>query len=283
LAEIYAAQGHIARAIDTIESVLVREPDHELARAFLARLKDASYPRAGVLPGCAPEVQAPLAGGLGGGEVHEDHDGHVEAARSAAAMSSPGRPLAIGLEGPSSDVDECIGVRCEPRSLFVYWALRFRTMEYLVGRSPDGAAVLRVVVLTPHVEGAIRDVRDSAIAGFVGDTMIRDLASCAVVRVAVGWKSSAGTFHPAANSPALQADSADRSMWDMEAITRSTASGLSRIDRADKDASAILRALAYARRGRVHGPMGRLDADPPDVATVERWIYAPAAWSVPTE
>lgn len=43
LAEIYAAQGHPARAIETLERVLEREPDHAPARALLARLTDEDY------------------------------------------------------------------------------------------------------------------------------------------------------------------------------------------------------------------------------------------------
>jgi tetratricopeptide (TPR) repeat protein len=40
LAEIYAAQGHRQRAIETLRRVLDREPDHTAARALLARLED---------------------------------------------------------------------------------------------------------------------------------------------------------------------------------------------------------------------------------------------------
>ncbi|MBX3191707.1 MAG: tetratricopeptide repeat protein [Labilithrix sp.] len=43
LAEIYAAQGHSKRAIDTLRRVLEREPDHAAARALLARLEDTAY------------------------------------------------------------------------------------------------------------------------------------------------------------------------------------------------------------------------------------------------
>ena len=40
LAEIYAAQGHRSRAIETLDRVLVREPDHAAAEALLAQLRD---------------------------------------------------------------------------------------------------------------------------------------------------------------------------------------------------------------------------------------------------
>lgn len=43
LAEIYAAQGHPKRAIETLRRVLEREPDHTIARALLSRLEDEAY------------------------------------------------------------------------------------------------------------------------------------------------------------------------------------------------------------------------------------------------
>jgi len=43
LAEIYAAQGHRARAIETLRRVLEREPEHAAARTLLARLEDDAY------------------------------------------------------------------------------------------------------------------------------------------------------------------------------------------------------------------------------------------------
>ncbi|MBM4363391.1 MAG: hypothetical protein FJ104_11970, partial [Deltaproteobacteria bacterium] len=40
LAEIYAAQGHGPRAVGILEQVLAREPDHEVARALLDRVRE---------------------------------------------------------------------------------------------------------------------------------------------------------------------------------------------------------------------------------------------------
>ena len=44
LAEIYAAQGHKERAIETLQSVLLREADHAAARALLTQLRDGTFP-----------------------------------------------------------------------------------------------------------------------------------------------------------------------------------------------------------------------------------------------
>ncbi|CAN5896533.1 hypothetical protein BH11MYX4_BH11MYX4_37480 [soil metagenome] len=43
LAEIYAAQGHRQRAVETLRRVLEREPEHVAARTLLARLEDEGY------------------------------------------------------------------------------------------------------------------------------------------------------------------------------------------------------------------------------------------------
>jgi len=43
LAQIYASQGHTARAIDTLRKVLEAEPDHTDARDLLGRLQDKTY------------------------------------------------------------------------------------------------------------------------------------------------------------------------------------------------------------------------------------------------
>lgn len=62
LAEIYAAQGHRQRAVETLRRVLEREPDHAAARALLARLEDEAYvapkPRLPPEPEIEPELNA---------------------------------------------------------------------------------------------------------------------------------------------------------------------------------------------------------------------------------
>lgn len=58
LAEIYAAQGHKDRAVETLRRVLEREPDHGAARALLERLESSTYvtPASPSLP---PEKEEP--------------------------------------------------------------------------------------------------------------------------------------------------------------------------------------------------------------------------------
>ena len=85
LAEIYAAQGHRARAIETLRRVLEREPEHTAARMLLARLEDDAYvappPR---LPP-EPEIEPELA------REEEDDD----------TVPTVETPFATGILGPS--------------------------------------------------------------------------------------------------------------------------------------------------------------------------------------
>ena len=59
LAEIYAAQGHPKRAIETLKRVLEREPEHLAAQALLAKLQDSHYVAPPLVLPPEPEVEAP--------------------------------------------------------------------------------------------------------------------------------------------------------------------------------------------------------------------------------
>jgi nucleoid-associated protein YgaU len=87
LAEIYAAQGHRARAIETLRRVLEREPEHTAARVLLARLEDDAYvaPPPPLPP--EPEIEPELARG----EEDDDDD----------AVPTVETPFATGILGPS--------------------------------------------------------------------------------------------------------------------------------------------------------------------------------------
>ncbi|MGA2447900.1 MAG: hypothetical protein ABTD50_04405 [Polyangiaceae bacterium] len=284
LAEIYAAQGHISRAVDTIQSVLVREPDHGAAQEFLLRLTAM-----GSLPEGPPRRHADNdEAAIVWPSSNADRTLDDVAARDARSNVSPegcsGRVVGdLKLEGPPSDLDECIAIRVDPQTLFVYWALRLSTMRYLAARLPSGGAVLRLVVVKPSREGPITDLRDSIVTGFMGDTVVCDLPQGAIVRAAVGWKSSVGDFHPAAHSPALESAPSDRSEWGMGSVFRAAPGGLVRVCPEDRDAPAIVRALARARRETLDPGMAAAHANMQGVRTTERWIYAPQAWAVPAD
>jgi hypothetical protein len=109
LAEIYAAQGHSQRAIETLRRVLEREPEHAAARALLERLSDAAYvgPEPPLPP--EPEVEArvgfladdePVAAALD--DVEDDESDAFTIDTSARDGAVPA-PLPLGIEGPTYD------------------------------------------------------------------------------------------------------------------------------------------------------------------------------------
>ncbi len=87
LAEIYAAQGHRARAIETLRRVLEREPEHTAARMLLARLEDDAYVAPSPRLPPEPEIEPELAR-----EEEEDDD----------AVPTVETPFATGTLGPSN-------------------------------------------------------------------------------------------------------------------------------------------------------------------------------------
>jgi hypothetical protein len=93
LAEIYAAQGHRQRAIETLRRVLEREPDHAAAQTLLARLEDEAYvaPKPRLAP--EPEVEPELGASDEESEESDEDEG-------------PGALLAAAIKGPTDSNGE---------------------------------------------------------------------------------------------------------------------------------------------------------------------------------
>ena len=99
LAEIYAAQGHQKRAIETLRRVLEREPEHVAAQTLLERLEDDGYvaPPPPLPP--EPEVEPEL------NPVDEEDEDVTEDA-TASAVSETIETGTVGpdlIAGPSYD------------------------------------------------------------------------------------------------------------------------------------------------------------------------------------
>ncbi|MFO0762594.1 MAG: DUF4912 domain-containing protein [Byssovorax sp.] len=103
LAEIYAAQGHLERAIGVLDEVLAREPDHQDARELRDRLIEQSRARTRggrVAPAVVvedeeaePEQGAPAGeAGSGAESTMADENAKEEAAAPAAGESIVGAP-----------------------------------------------------------------------------------------------------------------------------------------------------------------------------------------------
>ncbi|HEY8088837.1 MAG TPA: DUF4912 domain-containing protein [Polyangiaceae bacterium] len=238
LAEIYAAQGHRERAVETLQSVLAREPDHAAARTLLAQLRDQTYPLPPPpLPPEEEEERAPAA------SDSED---------TTTTGGSPGSPEPMHMldDAPLPgryDVDECVAIPVDPRTLYVYWEVRESTLDGVRSASPHGAIMLRVVVVVPTWDGPRSTIRDHEVSSTLGDFFVRDLPPGCVVRAAVGWKSG-DAFHSLAHSPALETPPGSPSPLVADVLVRWTPQGATRVAAGDPDAASIERALMSARR-----------------------------------
>ncbi len=244
LAEIYAAQGHRSRAIETLDRVLIREPDHAAAGALVAQLRDATYP---VPPPRMPPEE----------DVEPDPEGDDETIPVAADASAQDRGLASPAEPthmlddaplpPRYDVDECVAIPVDPRTLYIYWEVRERTLEYVRAARPPGTIALRLVVIVPTWDGPRSNVRDFDVHATVGDHFEHDLPAGCVVRVAIGYRHGE-TFVAIAHSPALDTPPGAPSPVVADVLVRWTPQGAFRLSPDDVDAASIERALGRVRR-----------------------------------
>jgi hypothetical protein len=216
LAEIYAAQGHLDRAVSVLDEVLAREPDHEEARALRERFNEQrrrgrTGPTLPADPASAPE--ASLATNGADTSTREaapnepttkvDARSPSEAARPVEAPAADSETVAAALadaEAPLPDrygVDEIVAIAVDPRSIYLYWEIRPTTLARARARRPDGSLCIRVIAVAPSWEGPIVNARDVAVSALFGDLFIRDLEPGSNVRVSVGWLAGA-EFEPLA-------------------------------------------------------------------------------------
>lgn len=229
LAEIYAAQGHKARAVDTLRRVLETEPEHAAAKALLRQIESADLPPP-VLP---PEEDDVDAGTSPASEVE-----------TAAAPEDPNKPFLLDDKPlpPRYDVDECVAIPVDPTTMFVYWEVRDATRLHLEKTRPGGAITLRALVVVPTWDGPRVEVRDFTVGATLGDFFVRDLPRGAVVRAAIGWRA-AEAFVPSAHSPALETLANEPSPLMADRLMRWTPQGTFAIGEADREMPGLLRAL----------------------------------------
>ncbi len=241
LAEIYAAQGHRERAVETLKDVLEREPEHEPARQLIARLQDETY--AGPEPPALPpeeEIVAPAAA--------SEPPSVTPTQLPETLRNAPEE------KGGAHRDDECVAIPVGDGTLFVHWDVSERTRAYLEEARPGGVLVLRVLVISPTWDGPSSIVRDLDVRDERGDWEVRDLPPRAVVRVAIGWcAEDGGELVPIAHSPAIEAVE-----WgahgDVLGVTRWTMRGVGPVEEGDRDAGAIDRAFgAMVARERARG------------------------------
>lgn len=229
LAEIYAAQGHKDRAIQTLERVLEAEPDHARARALLDKLQAKDYvaPPPPLPPEPEEEPPPPEPDVEPETESREEVRAHVDAELDVEA-SVPTAPVGAPESGPrttargpaaSPEIEEpptlprkarraepaaapaeaeCVAIPIEGGGSYVWWRLPEEKKE-LAARS----FVVRAAIFVPTWDGPKLQTRDVACDPAAGEHVLRDLPEGAVVRVAIGWVEG-DAFTPVAHSPALE-------------------------------------------------------------------------------
>jgi Domain of unknown function (DUF4912) len=264
LAEIYAAQGYKARAVETLRRVVELEPDHAAAKALLAKLETAGMT---VPPAHPPEPEEE--------PTNPDLDASASTSDVAAVQMAPVAPSSRGvLDGSQAepmgflddeplpvryDVDECVAIAVDPSTLYVYWEVRDATLEHLRRMRPAGSLVLRLLVITPSWDGPTTATRDLDVASPLGDMVVRDLPGGAVVRAGIGWRID-DVFMPVAHAASLETPPGAPCPVKADSFVRWTKTGIVKVTRYDADYASIGRALgrlgASRERALGHGPHG---------------------------
>lgn len=263
LAEIYAAQGHRARAIETLRRVLEREPEHAAAQALLARLEDEGYvaPAPPLPP--EPEIEPELAGSeeeeetiLGpsdqNGEAEfvlappSEHGNHVDYVDAHATtdvfqvVPEAPPPPAAAIE----EHDECIAVPIagDPSGarMYVRWSVSWSTLGALLGAMPSGRFVVRAHIVMPSWDEPATATRDLIVDPDLEQVTLVGLPEPSVVRVAIGWLDGS-RFVPLAHSPALE-------MTETRGLVIWTTKGVVPVVMDDPRAASIARAVDASRR-----------------------------------
>jgi hypothetical protein len=237
LAEIYAAQGHRGRALDTLRHVLEREPEHAAASTLLRQLEDASYTVPS--PPLPPEHdEGEAAMDANDGESNESTDS-AEFGAAAAALAFDAS-AASDTEAPSAyeTVDECVAIPLDRETLFVRWDTREVTVASMRAARSEGRLAVRVVAIRPTWDGPESSVRDVDVDAARGDAFVGDLPMGSVMRAALGWRDG-DAFVPIAHSPSLEASA--------DALVRWTPAGAVPLAPLDPDARSIAQTVERAR------------------------------------
>jgi len=238
LAEIYAAQGHLDKAIAVLDEVLTTAPDHGDARALRERLADELAAALAAEAAGDPEQAAPtedkappapteeleaLAGDadIAPSEPADAIDAPVEPdADEGAAVAPPtvpevepapasadepgtGEPLPSPTPPAHYGADEVVALATDPATAYVYWELRPERFARTRHADPDGRLVLRALTMVSRGLDVVSDSRDIPVDALVGDRFISGLTPSAELRLCLGWNGPKG-FVPLAVATALQ-------------------------------------------------------------------------------
>jgi hypothetical protein len=146
---------------------------------------------------------------------------------------------------PKYDVDECVAIPVDPETLFAYWEVRDSLLAKLREVRGEGVLALRALVVEPGWHGPRTYVRDHDVHGSLGDYFLRGLPPAAVVRVAIGYRTSTA-FVPIAHSPLLAIPRKEPVGNVAHTLVRWTATGTTVVLEDDVAAGFLARALRRA-------------------------------------
>jgi hypothetical protein len=266
LAEIYAAQGHNQRAVDTLRRVLEAEPDHGGARALLLKLEAVDYvaPEPPLPPETDETAREEIGGNLVPSERPESENPETESAGRerereeelvlTGAASALDEPPTLPQNRPEANAkDECVAIPLENDCSYVWWRLSAATLRHLADRT----FFVRTLILHPAWTGPEHELRDTACDPAAGELLLHRVPSGTVVRTAVGMLDKhRGTFVPFAHSPAIEASETSQTRG--RGLVRRTLEGAAPIalddPRSASIATAAERAAAIAEHAAgLHG------------------------------
>jgi hypothetical protein len=206
LAEIYAAQGHLDRALRMLDEVLAKEPDHDAARSLRDRLAAGAD---------LPKQTPPRRQRISFADPPESESDPVPvpvpvpvpapapAPAPALAPESDPVPVPVPVPAPAPALAPVPVPSPSPYLLTlalagqrqVYWEVPAHTWDALRSRAPHGRAVLRVLSFRTRAGKVERRAHDLSPDAEIGSAVLPGLNADAVVRAALGWESD-GRFLP---------------------------------------------------------------------------------------
>jgi hypothetical protein len=261
LAEIYAAQGHNARAVETLKRLLDHEPEHAAARSLLTRLSSDNGSNDAASATLRPgepqaEPESPSAAPMEAGPIASDPPTSTTSAEPPLSGVEPQEPFGFLDDDPLPRfycVDECVAIPIDPTTIFAYWEIREATLAHLRRQRSKGVVALRAFIIMADWDGPRSFTRDIDVGEPIGEWVIRDLPAGAVVRVAMGWRTG-DVFLPVGHSPALETPYSGPGPMPAEVAVRWTVRGVVPLSPADPDFGVIGRAIGRMRASSASHP-----------------------------
>lgn len=186
LAEIYGAQGHLDRAVATLDEVIANEPELHIARTLRERFAGELSRR--------PRVHAARSADTSESEPPPPDSAPTEAAQETSPEVERAGDSVAALS------------RTGPSSCAIYY-------DVSSGAGADAAHVVRVVELRPGPGRAERVEQDLTLSSLRGTTTVSGLASGSIVRAAIGVRSN-GSFRAVAVAAELSfTDDGPKILW----------------------------------------------------------------------